>query len=458
MNWESELENDTAVKVAGIDIDGIVRGKSISKAKFLSVISKGFGFCGVIFGWDMHDKNYTKELTVSNKDNGYRDLLAIIDLSSFRRLPWENNIPFFLVHFKDSVTQEEIAPCPRSLLTAVTGLYFKDKMKAMAGAELEFYNFCLDRKDLPDSFAKLPPISTGMFGYSVQRPALNGDYFQAVWDTALKIDAPLEGWHTETGPGVLEAAIAFDEVNKLADKTSLFKLMVKSIAPQYKVIPCFMAKPQQGMPGNSGHLHVSLVDQESGKNLFARDQPDPNPEWPDVEYLSDLGRHFLAGVLDGLPDIMPMFAPTINSYKRLVENFWAPVTVSWGLEHRIASIRLIAPPTGSASATRFEIRTPGADVQPHFALAAILALGHRGIAKKMPLTVPPMGDSSPDKFERLPRDLMRATEHFMRPDSLARELFGDKFVEHYGETRLHECREFMESVTAWEVDRYIETV
>ena len=173
-----------------------------------------------------------------------------------------------------------------------------------------------------------------------------------------------------------EAALEFGDIAGMADRASLFKYVVKSVGTKHGVTPCFMAKPKQGLPGNSGHMHVSVVD-KNGKNLFARDTPDDNAPWKDIAGLSDLGRHFLAGILEGLPDIMPILAPTINSYKRLVENFWAPVTVSWGLEHRAASIRLIAPPTASAKATRFEIRTPGADTNPPLVLAAILGLGER---------------------------------------------------------------------------------
>ena len=119
-----------------------------------------------------------------------------------------------------------------------------------------------------------------------------------------------------------------------------------------------------------------------GGNLFARDSEDTNAPFSDLRGLSDIGRQFLAGLLDGLPDIMPIVAPTVNSYKRLVENFWAPVTVSWGLEHRAASIRLIAPPTSSAGATRFEVRVAGADTNPYLVLAAILALGWKGVEEK----------------------------------------------------------------------------
>lgn len=249
----------------------------------------------------------------------------------------------------------------------------------------------------------------------------------------------------------------------MADKAALFKLTTKSVSSAYGITPCFMAKPRHGLPGNSGHMHVSLVSSESGENLFARSSPDPSPPYADIAHLSDLGRHFLAGLLDGLPDIMPIVAPTINSYKRLVENFWAPVTVSWGLEHRAASIRLIAPPTASAKATRFEIRTPGADTNPHLVLAAILALGWRGVQKKMAIPVPPLGKGEDvggqgDQGQRLAKSLREATATMMRPESVAREVFGDEFVEHFGGTREHELRLFEEAVTDWEVQRYIEMV
>ena len=214
-----------------------------------------------------------------------------------------------------------------------------------------------------------------------------------------------------------------------------------------------MAKPREGLPGNSGHMHVSIVD-SAGKNLFFREETDPNPPYPDVANVSDLGRYFLAGVLDGLPDVMPIMAPTINSYKRLVENFWAPVTVSWGLEHRAASIRVIAPPTCSSKGTRLEIRVPGADTNAHYVLAAVLALGWRGVEKKLALPVPPLpkGEdvgSKSDQGVRLAKNLKDATAVFMRKESVAREVFGDEFVDHFGGTREHEVRLWEEAVTDW---------
>ena len=214
-----------------------------------------------------------------------------------------------------------------------------------------------------------------------------------------------------------------------------------------------MAKPREGLPGNSGHMHISIVD-KSGKNLFHRGSEDPNPQYPDLAFLSDMGRHFLAGLLDGLPDVMPILAPTVNSYKRLVENFWAPVTVSWGLEHRAASVRLIGPPTTSAKATRFEMRVAGADANPFLVLATTLALGWRGVEKNLKIKVPPLGKGedvggASDGGERLSKSLKDATARFKAPHSVAREVFGNEFVDHFGGTREHEVKLWDEAVTDW---------
>lgn len=129
------LSNDSAVKVAGVDIDGILRGKLMSKNKFLSIAESGFGFCSVIFGWDMHDQTYFKELAISNKENGYRDIIAVPDLQSFRRIPWENDVPFFLVSFLDPDTGESLSACPRSLLGRAAAKLAEKGCRALAGGE-----------------------------------------------------------------------------------------------------------------------------------------------------------------------------------------------------------------------------------------------------------------------------------------------------------------------------------
>ncbi|KAI1959060.1 hypothetical protein LOZ58_004768 [Ophidiomyces ophidiicola] len=473
---ETLLAGDTQVKLAGIDADGILRGKLVSKKKFLSIARNGFGFCSVIFGWDMHDQTYFRELGISNKENGYRDMLAIPDLKSFRRIPWEDNVPFFLVDFLNPDTHAPISACPRGLIKTTCAAMEKQGYKAMAGAEYEFYQFRVPSSEdsaernssgtarflKSNTVADLPPLTEGMFGYSLTRPVHNQEYYYRIFNSCQEFHCDIESWHTESGPGVFEAALEFGEIKEIADRAGLFKYVVKALGSKYGITPVFMAKPVHGLPGNSGHMHVSLVNSE-GENLFYRKERDPSPPYPDVEYLSDLGRHFLAGVLVGLPDIMPLLAPTINSYKRLVENFWAPVTVSWGLEHRAASVRLITPPTCTPKSSRLEIRVPGADINAHYVLAAIISLGWRGVEKKLEIPVPPLArgenvGGETDKGQRLAKSLKEAIVRFTAKDSIAREIFSDEFVDHFGGTREHEVKLWEEAVTDWEVKRYIETV
>ncbi|PCH37859.1 glutamine synthetase/guanido kinase [Wolfiporia cocos MD-104 SS10] len=465
------LRDDIKVKVAGIDVDGVLRGKFMSKDKFLSAAaSDGFGFCSVIFGWDIHDTVYSRELLISNKANGYRDLLASIDLSTYRRIPWENNVPFFLVSFLDPNTKEPVCADPRGVLRKVLQRAYAKEWRCFAGCEYEYFQF----KETPDTlaekkFTNLQPLTSGMHGYSLLRTQLNSGYFHDLFDQSLAFDVPLEGHHTETGPGVYETALAYTSASRMADNAILFKFLAKSIGMKRGVVPSFMAKPWGNLPGCSGHIHVSVRDL-NGKSLFAVSDAEletgrANAAYPDTKFLSQEGEWFLAGVLDGLPDVMPMLVPTINGYKRLVggEAFWAPNAVTYGYDSRAASVRIISPPSVPPSATRLEIRVPGADMNPYFALSAVFALGLRGIEKKLSLPGPPVSqltleDKQNGKVQMLPQSLEAATERMMRPGSIAREeaVFGNDFVEHFGGTRQHEVKLWNEAVTSWEVERYLE--
>ncbi|PYI31045.1 glutamine synthetase [Aspergillus indologenus CBS 114.80] len=469
----SLLANDIKVKVAGIDCDGILRGKVMSTEKFLGIAQKGFGFSSAVFGWDMQDVLYTTDAKIAPADSGYVDFIAIPDLDSFRRIPWEDNIPFFLVRFAQN--GQPVSADGRSMLRSICDQLAAQNCQGMAGVELEFMNFQTPSEDgygangsqIRDIAAfldknapgALRPLTQGSFSYSATRPVAYKKYFYDIFDTSAQFNCGIEGWHTEGGPGVYEAALKVSPVIEMADKVSLFKLLAKSVGLEHGITPCFMAKPMQGQPGSSGHIHVSLCDL-AGKNLFARETPDTNAPWADAAGLSDLGRQFLAGLLEALPDIMPLFAPTINSYKRLVENFWAPVNISWGLEDRMASVRLITPPVCKPGATRFEVRIPGADLHPHYALAAILAAGWRGVQKQREIRVPPVSamKAAHQHPELLPNTLEEALRRFNAPTSIAREILAPEFVDFFTATREHELRVWREAVTDWEFKRYIETV
>ncbi|CAE6498765.1 unnamed protein product [Rhizoctonia solani] len=464
----SLLQNDTKVKVAGIDVDGVLRGKFMSKDKFLGAVKgDGFGFCSVVFGWDMHDLVYSNELLVSNRANGYRDILARIDLSTYRRISWEANVPFFLLSFLDPETHEPIPVCPRGTLTKAVRLAENSGWEAVAGVEYEYFQFEETPQTVSEKkFMNLSPLTSGMHGYSLLRTQLNQEYFHDLFDESKKFGIEIEGHHTETGPGVYETALAYTSALRMADNATLFKFVAKSVGMKRGVIPSFMAKPWANLPGCSGHVHVSLRD-KSGRNVFAvaggdKEKGREDAQYQDTRFMSQEGEWFLAGVLEGLTDIVPMLVPTINGYKRLVggESFWAPNAVTYGYDSRAASIRIISPPSVPPSATRLEIRVPGADMQPHFALASIFRLGLRGIEKKIKLSGPPIsvlqrGNKAP---VRLAVSLEEGTKKLMAENSIAREVLGNDFVDHYGGTRSHEVKLWNEAVTNWEVERYLELV
>jgi len=463
------LANDNKVKVAGIDVDGVLRGKFMSKDKFLSAVSSnGFGFCSVIFGWDVHDVVYSRELLISNKANGYRDVIAEIDLSTYRRIPWEDNIPFFLVSFLDPDTRKPLSVCPRGVVSRVAKKSGTLGWTPMAGCEYEYFQFQETPHTLAEkNFMGLNPLTPGMHGYSLLRTQLNTRYFHDIFDEADKFEVAIEAHHTETGPGVYETALAYQPVLRMADNAILFKFLAKSVGMKHGITPSFMAKPWANLPGCSGHIHVSLRD-SNGKNIFAfpeTGQGRESAKYDDTKFISEIAERFLAGILDGLPDVLPLLVPTINGYKRLVggEAFWAPNAVTYGYDSRAASVRIISPPSVPPSATRFEIRVPGADMNPYFALSAIFGLGLRGIEKKLELSVVPVGqmtqeDRRTGKVTMLPQSLEAATTRMMRPESVAREVFGDDFVEHFGGTREHEVGLWHSAVTNWEVERYLELV
>jgi glutamine synthetase len=313
--------------------------------------------------------------------------------------------------------------------------------------EFEWFNFA----ETPGSWAAKrgvgpEPITPGMFGYSLLRMNHKREYFNALMDEMALFGVPIEGLHTETGPGVYEAAIAFSGALEAADRALLFKTGAKEIGARFGVMPSFMAKWSAQYPGCSGHLHQSLSDGK--KNLFF-DAKGRNR-------MSKLFESYLAGQVACLMEFAPMFWPTVNSYKRLVDGFWAPVKPTWGVDNRTASFRVIA---GSPKATRLETRCPGADMNPYLATAAVIAAGLHGVEKGLKLTQPPITGTNEgaENIPRAPRSLIETTRNF-RASKIARDFLGDDFVDHFAATREWEWRQWQDAVTDWELKRYFEII
>jgi glutamine synthetase len=434
------------VRVAVTDIDGILRGKLMHRDKFLSALDTGFGFCDVVFGWDANDQLYDRS-QVTGWHTGYPDAEARLDLYTFRLIPWEDELPFVLGDF-DKGEEGSFEACPRSLLKRIIGQAESEGYFPVFSQEFEWFNFSEDSKSLQDKAFTVPePLTPGMFGYSILRASENSAYFDDLFELLAQFDVPLEGLHTETGPGVYEAAIQYSDALKAADRAVLFKTSVKEIANRHGIMATFMAKPHQEMPGCSGHVHQSLQD-TSGKNLFFDDRSG--------DKMSDVMKSYIAGQLHCLPIMLPMLAPTINSYKRLVEGAWAPTTLTWGVDNRTVALRAL--PLNSKS-TRLETRVVGSDVNPYLAMAACLAAGLYGVKNKLSLEVPPTKGNGYENTSNgvLPGNLKEASDA-MRASELAKELFGERFVDHFTMTRDWEWREFQKQVTDWEMKRYFEII
>ena len=444
-----ERAGKTKVKVAVTDIDGILRGKYLNRDKFLSAADSGFGFCDVVFGWDMTDACYDNT-HLTGWQHGFPDALARLDFDTHRNVPWDAGIDFFLGDFVTADGSPHPV-CPRQTLKRVLRRAAKLGLQPLCGLEFEWFNF----RETPISWAEKKgvnptPLTPGMFGYSLLRANENREFFNALLDELGAFGVPIEGLHTETGPGVYEAALLFSEALEAADRGVLFKTGAKEIARRFGIMPSFMAKWNAQYPGCSGHVHQSLSDGK--RNVFF----DHDGKNPGRHGMSKLFESYLAGQVAVAMEFAPMFWPTINSYKRLVDGFWAPVKPTWGVDNRTASFRVIL---GSPKSTRLETRCPGADINPYLAVAALVAAGLHGVEKNLKLTTPPITGTNQgaENIPRAPRSLAATTEIFKR-SAVARDFLGDDFVEHFAATREWEYRQWQDGVTDWELKRYFEIV
>lgn len=433
------------VKVGFFDIDGILRGKYMKVEKFISALDHGFGFCDVVMGWDSNDQLYD-----SAKHTGwhtaYPDAEVRIVTESVRAIPFEDNVPFFIVE----LTGKGESVCPRGLLKRVIARAHDMGFIPYAACEFEFFMF----DETPESvrekgYQNLKPITPGFFGYSVLRSTVHAEFYHDLMNMCRDMKIPLEGLHTETGAGVLEAAIQYDEGLESADRAALFKTFTKILAQRRGWMASFMAKWSNKWPGQSGHTHISLRDKKTGKAAFY-DAKKPH-------HMSDTMRWFIGGQQALMPEMLAMVSCTVNSYSRLVPGFWAPTSATWGVENRTTALRVIQ---GGEKSQRVEYRIAAADINPYIAMSAAIGSGLWGIENKIEPTAPVEGNAYdktfPEKFS-LPQSLTEAAGR-LRKSKAANDLFGKNFVEHFAQSREWEEREFRKAITDWELARYFEII
>ena len=432
------------VKIGIFDNDGILRGKYIGREKFFAALDKGIGFCDVVLGWDSNDQQYDN-ITFTGWHTAFPDAPVRLLPHTCRALPFESNMLLFLGEFAGQA--EEV--CPRATLRRVLRRAAAAGYGAAAAAEYEFFLFSETPASVRDKgYRGLSNLTPGYFGYSVLRSSVHAELYQALLQLATDMRMPIEGLHTETGPGVIEAALLYTEALEAADRAALFKTFVKVLAQRRGLMATFMAKWSQQLPGQSGHLHVSLTRKDGASAFYDAAAP---------HTMSEEMRWFVGGQQALMPELLAMVASTVNSYTRLVPGYWAPTAATWGVENRTCALRVIQ---GGAKAQRVEYRIAAADINPYLAIAVAIGSGLWGIEHHIEPDEPISGNAYDRKLpaeRQLPRTLTEAAERLAH-SAPARELFGAPFVAHYAASREWEEREFRRAVTDWELARYFEII
>src|SRR5687767_12337495 len=336
-------------KVGVFDIDGIFRGKYMAPDKLAAALEKGFGFCDVTLGWDSSDQLYDN-IAFTGWHTAYPDAEVRLLPETLRSIPFEGGMPLLLGEFAGPAE----AICPRGLLRRVLERAAGMGWKVKAAVEFECFIFAETPQSVRDKgYRDLQPITPGNFGYSMLRSGVHSDFYRELWSTCQDMRIELEGLHTETGPGVIEAAIRVDGALEAADKAALFKTILKILCQRRGWMATFMAKWSPDWPGQSGHLHMSLLETDSDRSVFYEEEAPHS--------MSEPMRRFVGGQQALMPELLAMVAPTVNSFTRLVPGYWAPTAATWGYENRTCALRVIG---GSEATQRVEYRIAAADINP----------------------------------------------------------------------------------------------
>ena len=433
------------VIAAGCDLNGVVRGKFIPAESFGRAPETPVAFCDVMYLFDLAESLIPAPAGAPNwwprVETGVGDLLAVPDLATFRVVPWLTGTAIVLCdHHRRGGSPLEVSPrhVLRRCIERAEACGFVPKM----AAELEFFLF-----QKPEAGDRgLPrPVTARASTYGVAQGGQAGAVLRAIGYHADGFGLSVESTSSEAGASQYEINLAYSEALAAADEAFLYKYAVRDLADRHGLVASFMAKPTVGF-GSSGHLHQSLWSTE-GENLFF----DPDA----IHGLSPLAGSFIAGQLATMAELVCLYAPTVNSYKRFMPMSAAPTTVSWGHDNRTTALRIVGE---GPDAVRVENRCPGADVNVYLAMAAALAGGLHGIEEGFMLPEAVTGNAYGDtSLEPLPTSLETAVACFEH-SRVARRFLGDSFVDFYAATRRWEIEQFRSQTTDWEVRRYLEVV
>jgi glutamine synthetase len=415
------------------DVNGSIRGKALRPDAFESAVRHGTVMTDLILGLDPVDTPIA-DFERFGIRTGAADLLVHPDPETLHELRWRPGWRVCLA----TPTWPDGAPCdfaPREVFRHALDEMQELGYEAMAALEYEIR--------LWDGGGQ--PLSSGI-SYSLTEIGRYGDFVSQLVPALGGLGVGLAAVHTEAGPGLLELNLESRRGLRAADDAALVKFAVKELAASMGMRASFLAKTAPGEEGSSGHVHFSCWDGQT--NAFAGpDRTDPVPA---------VFGSAVAGVLEHLPAASLLLNPNVNSYKRLVQGWFAPINATWGYENRSCAVRAIR--SDRPELWRFECRRPGADANPYLALAAVAASAADGIRNKAEPPPPIEGDAyALADLPELPGSLESAIRAF-EDDRALRSAFGEAFSDYYTTSRAWELKAWRETVTDWERDRYTRSV
>jgi glutamine synthetase len=425
----------TEVECLVPDITGNARGKIIPAAKF----SHDYGtrlpegiFATTVTG--EYPDNYDDLVSPSDSD-----MLLRPDADTVRMVPWATDPTAQVIHdcYTKDGARHELAP--RNVLHRVLALYAEMGLNPVIAPELEF--FLVQRNTDPD-FPLQPPAGrngrpeTARQSYSIDAVNEFDPILDLMYDYCEAMELDVDTLIHESGAAQLEVNFEHADPMSRADQVFLFKRTMREAAMRHGIYATFLAKPMENEPGSSMHIHQSLVDAKTGKNVFAGSKKGQQ---------SQLFMHYLAGLQKYVPAAMAIFGPNVNSYRRLAFGEVSPKNVMWGYDNRTCGLRV---PMDTPENTRVESRFAGSDVNPYLALAATLACGYLGIQEKLQPTAPLSGSAHAKGYD-LPRSLEEAIVGLRKCKPL-RNLLGERFVKAYTSVKEKEHQTYFRVISSWE--------
>ncbi|MRX51475.1 glutamine synthetase [Paracoccus sp. S-4012] len=414
------------------DIAGVARGKAMPASKFAR--QESFYLPNSIF---------LQTITGHWADNPQGaftepDMICVPDFSATTASPWTHDWTLQVIHDAYDQQGNPVTAAPRNVLKRVVGLYEAEGWRPIVAPEMEFF---LVARNIDPNQPIEPPMgrsgrrAAAKQAYSVSAVDEYGKVIDDIYDFAEAQGFEIDGILQEGGAGQVEINLAHGDPVHLADQIFFFKRMIREAALRHDCFATFMAKPIEGEPGSAMHIHHSVLSATDGSNIFSDEQGRETPGF----------QHFIAGMQNHLPAAIALLAPYVNSYRRYVPDFAAPINLEWGRDNRTTGLRV---PISSPEARRLENRLAGMDCNPYLGLAASLACGWLGLKDKLAPRSECLGDAYMSEDE-LPTNLGDALD-LMRESEAMREVLGSGFVDVYQSVKRDEYKEFLQVISPWE--------